>query len=67
MIDGFILDKYLEKNVEIVLRNNEGLLNGKLTKNGKSFFLETFLGTNKLTISRIAAVKAWNRSSKNDK
>lgn len=52
-VDGFILDRYLNKQVEIILINGKDTLKGTLKKDGKKFFLDN----TKLTISKIATIK----------
>ncbi|MFL8969324.1 hypothetical protein GUI37_01590 [Helcococcus kunzii] len=51
-VNGFILDQYVNKNVEIILINY-GVLKGILKKDGRKFFLDN----KKLTISKIATIK----------
>ena len=52
-VDGSMLSKYIGKNIKIIIVNEQGILKGTLTKDGKKFFLEN----KKITISKIAAIK----------
>lgn len=57
MIDEFVLDKFIGKNVDITLIYDNGIITGKLLKSNGLFFLETFLGTIKLLRYQITDVK----------
>lgn len=57
MIDEFVLDKFIGKNVDITLIYDNGIITGKLIKNEGIFFLETFLVTIKLLRYQITDVK----------
>lgn len=52
-VNSLILDEYIDKKVEIILKNNQGILTGKLIKKNKNFFLEN----KKISISKILAIK----------
>ena len=52
-VDGFMLNEYVSKKIKVILVNEQGILKGTLTKDGKKFFLEN----KKITISKIAAIK----------
>lgn len=52
-VNSLILDEYIDKKVEIILKNNQGILTGKLIKKNKKFFLEN----KKISISKILAIK----------
>lgn len=52
-VDGSMLNEYVGKKIKVILVNEQGILKGILTKNGKKFFLEN----KKITVSKIAAIK----------
>lgn len=52
-VDGFMLNEYVGKKIKVILVNEQGILKGTLTKDGKKFLLEN----KKITISKIAAIK----------
>ena len=56
-VDGSMLSKYVGKKIKVILVNEQGILKGTLTKDGKKFFLENSQENTKITISKIAAIK----------
>lgn len=58
-VNGFILEQYVNKNVEIMIVNNHGILKGILRKEGRKFFLKRkfFLDNMELNILEIATIK----------
>ena len=56
-VDGFMLNEYVDKKIKVILVNEQGILKGTLTKDGKKFILKNVQENTKLTISKIAAIK----------
>ena len=56
-VDGSMLDKYVGKKIKVILVNEQGILKGTLTKDGKKFILKNAQESIKLTISKISAIK----------
>lgn len=57
MVDGSMLNKYVDKKIKIFFVNDEGYVKGTLTKDGKKFILKNAQENTKLTISKISAIK----------
>lgn len=56
-VDGSMLNKYIDKKIKVILVNEQGILKGILTKDGKKFILKNVQENTKLTISKISAIK----------
>lgn len=52
-----MLNEYVDKKIKVILVNEQGILKGTLTKDGKKFILKNVQENTKLTISKIAAIK----------
>lgn len=56
-VDGSMLNEYIGKKMKIILVNEQGILKGTLTKDGKKFILKNAQESIKLTISKISVIK----------